>query len=305
MSNLVNLGSLCIDYVYSVSTIANPGETVASKNLSVFPGGKGLNQSVAAVKAGARVQHFGAVGVDGEELVQFMQAAGVSVDGVINTAGRSGHAVIQIDEAGQNSIVIAGGANREVSPGVISRALEAVESDGWLLLQNEVNDISFILDSADRLNCSVAMNLAPFDSSALEYNYHLVDLLIVNELEAQGLSGCASVDAAYEHLILAFPDTSLVLTVGKQGLYYYEAEQRMRGRLNAYAVDVVDETAAGDTFVGFLMAGLLTGASLEEILSHASAAGALATTKHGAAPSIPDLEEVYALQTRQPTLSAS
>jgi ribokinase len=79
----------------------------------------------------------------------------------------------------------------------------------------------------------------------------------------------------------------------------------MRGRLNAYAVDVVDETAAGDTFVGFLMAGLLTGAGLEEILSHASAAGALATTKHGAAPSIPDLEEVYALQTRQPTLSAS
>ena len=300
MSQLINIGSLCIDYVYSVIEIAKVGETVASQSVSVFPGGKGLNQSIAAAKAGIKVEHFGAVGVDGSELVEFMQAAGVGVSNIVPLPGRTGHAVIQINSQGENSIVIAGGTNREIPQQTISNAIASAKGGGWILMQNETNDVGEIIHLASAAGCKVALNLAPVDAHAQSYNYALVDLLIVNELEAMAVSGRPSLSEAFAHLITTYPDMNLVLTMGKEGLRYYQAEYRNSGELGAFEVGVVDETAAGDTFVGYLMAGLVAGQSLHNVLLEASAAGALATTRAGAAPAIPELNEVRELVAKQP-----
>ena len=300
MSQLINIGSLCIDYVYGVVDIAKVGETVASKSMSVFPGGKGLNQSIAAAKAGIKVEHFGAIGVDGSELVEFMQAAGVGVSNIASLPDRTGHAVIQINSRGENSIVIAGGTNREVPRPTISKAVASAKNGGWILMQNETNDVGEIIQLASASGCRVALNLAPVDAHAMNYNYALVDLLIVNELEAMAVSGCASVREAFAQLIATYPDMSLVLTMGKYGLRYYQAVEGISGELGAFDVSVVDETAAGDTFVGYLMAGLVRDGDLRDVLLEASAAGALATTRPGAAPSIPELNAVRGLMKVKP-----
>lgn len=301
MSQLINIGSLCIDYVYSVTEIAAVGETVASASMSVFPGGKGLNQSIAAAKAGIKVEHFGAVGVDGAELVEFMQAAGVGVNNIVSLPGRTGHAVIQINSQGENSIVIAGGANREIPQQSIGKAVASAQGAGWILMQNETNDVGEIIQLASASGCKVALNLAPVDVHAQSYNYALVDLLIVNQLEAMAVSGCQSLNEAFSRLIATYPDTNLVLTMGKGGLRYYQADGGISGELGAFEVSVVDETAAGDTFVGYLLAGLVRGGSLQNVLLQASAAGALATTRAGAAPAIPELDEVRELMKQQPS----
>ena len=299
MARLINIGSLCIDYVYTVSHIASVGETVASEQVAVFPGGKGLNQSIAAAKAGAEVDHFGAIGADGAELVEFMAAAGVGVDGIVNLPGHTGHAVIQIDHEGQNSIVIAGGTNREIPQKIIHGAITGAKKGDWVLLQNETNDVGNIIELGSRAGCKVAVNLAPADHNAQSYNYAHVHLLIVNELEAKAVSGCSSVSAAFDNLVATYPEMNLVLTMGGDGLRYYQVEGPLQGALGAYAVSVVDETAAGDTFVGYLMAGLVQGASMADVLIVASAAGALATTRPGAAPAIPESDEVHALMAEQ------
>ena len=299
MPQLINIGSLCIDYVYNVVEIAKVGETVASQSSFVFPGGKGLNQSIAAAKAGIKVEHFGAIGFDGTELIEFMSVAGVGVGNVDSLPGRTGHAVIQIDAQGQNSIVIAGGTNREIPQQTINNAIASAKG-GWILMQNETNDIGDIIQLASASGCKVALNLAPVDAHAQSYNYALVDLLIVNELEAVAVSGCESVREAFAYLITTYPEMNLVLTMGKDGLHYYQTDGYISGELGAFDVSAVDETAAGDTFVGYLMAGLVAGQSLHNVLLEASAAGALATTRAGAAPSIPDLSEVRKLMVKQP-----
>ena len=299
MPQLINIGSLCIDYVYSVVEIDKVGETVASQNVSVFPGGKGLNQSIAAAKAGISVEHFGAVGVDGAELVEFMNMAGVGVSNIATLPGRTGHAVIQIDAQGQNSIVIAGGTNREIPQQTIANAVASAQEGGWILMQNETNDVGDIIQLASSAQCKVALNLAPVDGHAQSYNYALVDLLIVNELEAMAVSGCKSAKESFAHLITTYPEMNLVLTMGKGGLRFYQTDGGVSGELGAFEVSVVDETAAGDTFVGYLMAGLVRGESLAGVLVEASAAGALATTRAGAAPAIPQLKEVHKLMREQ------
>ena len=301
MPKLINIGSLCIDYVYSVTEIAKVGETVASPTMSVFPGGKGLNQSIAAAKAGIKVEHFGAVGADGFELVEFLQAAGVGVSNIVSLPGRTGHAVIQINSQGENSIVIAGGTNREIPQQIISNAVASAKGGGWILMQNETNDVSEIIQLASAADCKVALNLAPADAHVQSYNYALVDLLIVNELEAMAVSECTSVGEAFARLIATYPDMNLVLTLGRNGLRYYQTEGGISGDLGAFEVNVVDETAAGDTFVGYLLAGLVRGDSLRNVLLEASAAGALATTRSGAAPAVPELEEVRGLIKAQPS----
>ena len=295
MPKLVNLGSLCIDNVYRVANIAGDGETVASASHAVFPGGKGLNQSIAAAKGGAQVVHVGAVGEDGAWLRETLSEAGVDASGVRTVEGASGHAVIQVNDAGENAIVIAGGANRRLQREHIEGALDQVAAGDWLLLQNEVNDLEEILASAHRRGCQVAFNVAPADGREANYDLAPVTLLIVNEAEAAALAGVAEPSAAAEVLRERHPHAELVLTLGAEGLLH--GGPNGISSLPAFPVQAVDETAAGDAFIGFLMAALLRGVAMPQALRLGSAAGALAATKAGAASSIPALAEVEALAT--------
>tara|TARA_B100001179_G_scaffold97610_1_gene69337 strand:- start:380 stop:1264 length:885 start_codon:yes stop_codon:yes gene_type:complete len=291
---LINLGSLCVDNVYSVDTIATVGETVASRNHAVFPGGKGLNQSLAASKAGAEVHHIGCVGEDGNWLKEILAEAGVNVGNVRRIETRSGHAVIQVDSAGQNSIVISGGANRSIQVLDRDAAFALIKPGDWLLLQNEINDIEDVLQEAGDRDVNVAFNVAPVDGREQNYCLDAVRLLIVNEVEAAALARESVPDAALDALCGRYPTAHIVLTLGRDGLLHGIGDHREK--LAAYRVEAVDETAAGDAFVGYLMAGLLSGEGYAKALILGSAAGALAVTQEGAASSIPKYSDVLAMQ---------
>jgi ribokinase len=291
---LINLGSLCIDDVYSVDTIATAGETVASQNHTVFPGGKGLNQSLAASKAGADVHHIGCIGEDGDWLKDVLADAGVDVANVRQVEPRSGHAVIQVDSTGQNSIVISGGANRSIQALDRDVAFALLQPGDWLLLQNEINDIEAVLKEASDRDVNIAFNVAPVDGREQNYCLNNVALLIVNEVEAAALAQEADPETAFEALCERYATAHIVLTLGRGGLLHGVAGRRER--LAAYSVKAVDETAAGDAFVGYLMAGLLSGADYSTALQFGSAAGALAVTQKGAASSIPEYADVLAMR---------
>jgi ribokinase len=293
MFDLVNFGSLCIDNVYGVPSIARAGETVTATAQSRFAGGKGLNQSLAAARAGCRVAHVGCIGDDGGLLVDTLWAAGVDIGGIRRVEGvPSGHAVIQVDSAGSNAIVIVGGANRCTTAADLEGALARVAPGGWLLLQNEINDIERALVSARARHVRVAMNLAPADGREGGYDLGSMHLLVVNALEAQALTGESDHERAIDAIASRHPSLELVLTRGHEGLVWARGAQRLR--LGAFRVTAVDETAAGDAFTGHLLTAWIRGASRQDALVHASAAGALAVTRAGAAPSIPTAAEVEA-----------
>lgn len=297
MPKLVNLGSLCIDNVYRVASIAAPGETVASASHEIHPGGKGLNQSIAAARGGARVVHVGCVGADGVWLRDQLEGERVDTDDIRVVDQPSGHAVIQVDDAGRNAIVIAGGANRVLGAEDVNAALARLQAGDWLLLQNEINDLPRVLAQARQSHAQVAFNVAPADGREASYDLSAVKLLIVNEIEAAALAEVADAHEAVRALRVRCPAADVVLTLGADGLVYAEAASDDLTTLPALPVDAVDETAAGDAFIGFLMAGLLAGQPLADALRLASAAGALAVTQPGAASSIPTLAQVKELLT--------
>ena len=293
MPKLVNLGSLCVDNVYSVPNITAAGETVASLEYAVYAGGKGLNQSLAAARAGARVVHVGCVGPDGRWLKQQLSDAGVDVTALRGADCPSGHAVIQVNPAGENAIVISGGANRTLEDTDVDAAFSRCGPGDWLLLQNEINKMEAIFEMASNRRQKLALNLAPVDERIGNYDLGPVDLLIVNEVEAQALSGKSAADDAFEALCARYPSCDVVITLGRDGLRYGRGAER--AALGAFEVEAVDETGAGDAFVGYLMAALLEGRRMRDALIAGSAAGALAATRAGAASSIPDREAVSAM----------
>ncbi|MDP6374646.1 MAG: ribokinase [Pseudomonadales bacterium] len=282
---LVNLGSLCIDHVYSVPSLARAGETIASQRYEVHPGGKGLNQSLAAARAGASVLHVGCVGGDGEMLTGVLSAAGVDCSAVRVIDGASGHAMIQVDPEGRNAIVIHGGANRALEANDVAAALECCEAGDWLLLQNEINDVEGVLQLAAERGVRTAFNVAPVDERVHGYDLGKVDLLIVNEIEAAALAGMTDPGECMSVLARRMPGALVVLTLGEQGLLHSSGGNIRE--MPAFEVRAVDETATGDAFIGYFMAGLIGGDGLDSALRRGSAGGALAATRPGAASSIP------------------
>ncbi|MCR9261369.1 MAG: ribokinase [Pseudomonadaceae bacterium] len=300
MAKLVNVGSLCIDLVYPVPSIVKAGETLASGTRQVFPGGKGLNQSIAAARAGAEVKHFGAVGDDGDMLLEQLQQDGVDTAGVQRLTGPSGQAIIQVDAEGQNAIVISGGSNRALSEDLIEQAVAELDAGDWLLLQNEVNDVGQIMARAAETGADIAFNVAPPDERIFDYPIELLKLLVVNEPEAMALARQDTPKAAFSSLVERYPKTHVVLTRGKDGLLLHDADTGEQHELGTFKVTAVDETAAGDAFVGYLLAALVAGKPLLDAMPMASAAGALAVTGAGAAPSIPTAAAVATLLKEQP-----
>ena len=293
MPKLVNLGSLGVDHVYGVDHIVSSGETLASNSHEIFPGGKGSNQSIAAAKAGAEVVHVGCVGQDGDLVVNALKTANVISDNVRVGSTSTQHAIIQVDKQGQNAIVIDGGANLTISQQDRDLAFSCIEPGDWLLLQNEINDLEAVLEEAGRRDISVAFNIAPADGREKNYDLSKVALLIVNEVEAESVSGEREPATAFDVLVDRFPNMIVLLTLGKDG-GIYGGNGHPKQTYEAFSVEAVDETAAGDTFIGYFMAEWLDSGDLSKALSNASAAAAIAVTKMGAASSIPSRDEVAA-----------
>lgn len=292
---VLNIGSLNLDYTFRVDAFIRPGETKLARSLSVQCGGKGLNQSVALARAGFEVLHGGLLGCDGGMLADCLTAHGVSTELLIPSDQRSGNAMIQVDDAGENCILLYGGTNQLLTEEVVDEILRRAGAVDLLVLQNEVSATPYIIRQARRRGIPIAFNAAPMTPDVLSYPLEELDYLIVNEVEGAQLSGCAAEesDRILDTLAQRFPRTTLLLTLGAAG-----SKCRRNGEtvfVPARRTPVVDTTAAGDTFIGFFLHSLLSGGSVERSMETATAASALCIGQRGAADAIPTAEQVAAL----------
>ena len=287
---IVNFGSCNIDYVYQLDHIVRVGETEHSSRRDVFPGGKGLNQSIAVAKAGRTVYHAGCIGPDGKLLLDTMTDCGVDVSFVQKVEEPSGHAVIQVSAKGENSIVIHAGANGMFTKEYIDEVLSHFEKGDILILQNEINNTEYIVKRAFEKGMQTVINPSPIDKNIENIDFNMISYAVLNEIEGEYLSGCkepAKIVSALRH---KYPSLKVVLTLGDKGCMYHDGDQLYFH--SAYEVPVVDTTAAGDTFMGYFIASIAGGMEPDTVLKRACIASALAVAKEGAAPSIPYLEEV-------------
>ena len=217
MKKILNFGSLNMDFVYAVAHTVRGGETEASLGLQVFPGGKGLNQSIAAARAGLSVFHAGLVGEDGGLLLDTLKADGVDTRFVGTVAGRSGHTIIQVDENAQNAILLFGGANRAVTPAYADEVLAHFSAGDIVLLQNEISAVPHILRRAAEAGLSVWFNPSPMDDGALACDLSLVSVFLLNEIEGEQLTGTAEPGAILDRMAEKYPQAAVVLTLGAAG----------------------------------------------------------------------------------------
>lgn len=295
---VLNFGSLNIDYFYKVGHFVQKGETQASDMLNIYGGGKGLNQSVALSRAGAEVYHAGVIGTDGAFLKEILEEAGVNTTFTQELQNvRTGHAIIQNDSAGDNCIILYGGANQEVTRGLVDDVIKEFGSGDWLVLQNEINEIPYIVDKAHEKGMKIVLNPSPVNNKIFEINLSYIDYFILNEGEGQALAGVQEDGSTLiNKLGEKFPDAEIVLTLGERGSVYSGKEGVVWQ--DAYKADVIDTTAAGDTFTGYFMAGRMEGMSVKDALNMASKASALAVTRKGAAMSIPMKDEVIGFKAK-------
>ena len=291
---ILNFGSLNIDYVYSVEHFVRAGETISSSALNLFCGGKGLNQSVAFAKAGAETYHAGSIGKEGKMLTDMLESAGVNTKFVnVRDDVSCGHAIIQVDAKGQNCILLFGGANHTISNEMVDSVLADFGEGDMMMLQNEINNLPYIIKQAKAKGITIALNPSPFDDKIKALDMNLIDWLILNETEGQEITGKSEPDDIINALNTTYPEMKIVLTLGKHGARYaYKGEFAEHG---IYDTPVVDTTAAGDTFTGYFFSEIMSGSSPAYALKLASAASGVSVSRKGAAPSIPTKAEALAL----------
>ena len=295
---VLNFGSLNIDYVYSVDHFVRAGETISSNGLQLFCGGKGLNQSVAFARSGAETYHAGAVGKDGGMLLDMLKGAGANTDFVrVREDAASGHAIIQVSKSGENCILVHGGATQTMDDAFVDEVLASFGAGDLLMLQIEINDLDYIIRAAKARGMFTVLNPSPFDEKILALDLSLLDAIIVNETEGEGLSGKTEPEEILAELLARYPDMKIVLTLGKQGARY--ADAKTRAACDIIKTNVKDTTAAGDTFTGYFFSALMRGEAPADALKIATAASAITVSRMGAAPSIPTMDEVKALLAAQ------
>ncbi|MDY3917607.1 MAG: ribokinase [Candidatus Limivivens sp.] len=287
---VLNFGSLNLDFVYAVDHMVGPGETLASSGMQVFCGGKGLNQSVAMAKAGVPVFHAGQIGEDGQPLLDVCLENGVDTSYIRKTEGKGGHTIIQVDKNAQNCILLYGGANRQISREFVDEVLGDFGEGDLLVLQNEINRMDYIIDQAYEKGMRIVLNPSPFDSALDSCDMSKISIFMLNEIEGEQMTGETEAEKILEALIRKYPEAQVVLTLGQDGVIYRSGNTILRQGI--FPVKAVDTTAAGDTFTGYFVAGLLDGMAMPQILERCAKASAIAVSRNGAIASIPTPEEV-------------
>ena len=287
---IYNFGSLNVDRVYGVEDFVRAGETILAKSLSFFPGGKGLNQTIALARAGANVYHVGCIGRDGGILKETLVDNHVPLTYVKELDADGGHTALQVSESGQNAIIVYSGTNHMLTEEFIDEVMQTIEPGDYVLMQNEINLVPYIIRRAKEAGAVVALNPSPITKELTTYPLELVDLFIVNEIEGEALTG----EKEPEKILCVFrekyPHAKIVLTLGSEGSCYQDEETFATQEI--YKNTVVDTTGAGDTYCGYLLTCLMEGVPVKEALNMATAASSIAVSKQGAAPSIPKREEV-------------
>jgi ribokinase len=307
--SIVVIGSLNMDFVVAVERLPRPGETILGRDFRAIPGGKGANQAYAAAKLtgnGMRVRMLGRVGADwyGSALKENLACVGVDVSAVLETAGEAtGVACIQVDDAGENSITVAPGANSALSTADLDSQKWALAGARCVLLQLEVplETVATGLREARRAGATCILDPAPARVLPKEI-LELVDIATPNESEALILAGVpqsrldAAGASALGHRIREQGVRSVVVKLGGQGCVYCGPDRTFA--VAGFPVEAVDSTAAGDTFNAALAVALSEGADIEQALRFANAAAAISVTRSGAQTSAPARAEVESLLSR-------
>ena len=281
------LGSINADYIYTVPHLPAPGETLPATGMTRMLGGKGANQSVAAARAGAQVRHVGAVGPDGDWVLDALAGYGVDVGACVRLPDRpTGHALVFVEPGGENSIVLFPSANRALSPALPRTWAFLLSPGDTVMLQNETDLGAEVAAQARAAGARVVYSAAPFDAEATRAMLPHIDLLILNAVEAAQLAEALGIPA--EDL----PVPELLVTLGADGARYRDT--RDIWEVAAPPVTPVDTTGAGDTFAGWFCAARDRGLAVEDALAEAAQAAALQVTRPGTAQAIPGLEEVRA-----------
>jgi len=283
---ILNLGSINADMVYAMPHLPAPGETLAAGGLQKFLGGKGANMSVAATRAGSEVKHIGAVGADGIWAVERLADYGVDVEHVARLDTPTGHAIIAVDQDGENLIVLYPGANRELTMAQLDRAFAQAVPGDILVLQNETNLQAEAAERGKAKGLRVCYAAAPFDAAAVQAVLPHLDFLILNEVEAEQLrqaTGKTPADLGVRDVII---------TLGAKGARHIDGASGAVLDVPALPVTAVDTTGAGDTFTGYVLSALDRGLSMADAMAEAARAGALMVTRRGTADVIPTRQEV-------------
>ncbi|MGD1875092.1 MAG: ribokinase [Mastigocoleus sp.] len=299
---IIVFGSINKDLVARASHLPRAGETLLGRDFFTASGGKGANQAVAAARLGISTYMVGRVGEDsfGKELVKDLQASGVKTDSIIydeNTS--SGVAIITVDDAGENHIVVIPGANERVNGEDIHRLSELLTTAKTLLLQLEIpiETVISAADAAHKAGVKVILDPAPAHSTLPDELYQLVNIITPNEIEASQLVGFhvdeESVEKAANLLLeklnrhnsTSEDMKAVIIKLGAKGVFCTTSQESFFTK--AFKVDTVDTTAAGDAFNGAFAAALSEGLSLQEAVKWGAAAGAIASTLPGAQPSLP------------------
>lgn len=289
---VLNFGSLNYDYVYEMEHFVEPKETISSIGYSRNFGGKGLNQSIALAKAGMDTYHAGRVGSDGQDFIDYLNKYGVKTTYLLKDENEAtGHAIIQVCK-GQNCIILHGGANQKVDEKQVDEVLSHFEKGDVLLLQNEISCIGYIMCKAHEKGMKIAINTAPMDAKIFTYPLDLVDIFVVNEVEAAGLVKSDSDDpqTIIDLIIKKYPNKEVVMTVGEKGAYFIKDGTAIHEP--ALRVNAIDTTAAGDTFTGFFLAVYLNTGDAKKALQIATKASSITVQGKGAAQSIPTMADL-------------
>ena len=283
---ILNFGSINIDHVYRVPHLVVPGETLAGKDLHHFPGGKGANQSVALAKAGLEVWHAGKIGGDGLWLKEILQGCGIKTDFIRSYDGPTGHTVIQLTPEGENGILLYGGGNRAITEDDADQTLAHFGRGDYLVVQNEISSMAYILKAARERGMEICLNPAPFEKEIFNWPLDSLGLLVVNEVEGQALAGrTGAFKDLLDTLCRTYPETDILLTAGKAGAFF--GRGAVREFVPAGNGDVIDTTAAGDTFFGYFLSSRIKGLPVSQSLERAAAAAALTISRKGAMDAIP------------------
>lgn len=279
------LGSINVDHVYRLPALPRPGETLAAQGYARGLGGKGANQSIAAHRAGARVVHIGSIGQGDNAVAQDLADHGLSLDAIARVAAPTGHAVIAVDDAGENQIIIFAGANIAQSPGLIADTLATARCGDCLLLQNETSHQVEAARIARSRGLKVFYSAAPFALQPLQAVLPHVTHLLVNAGEAAALVSAAGT------ALSDLPVEAVIVTRGAEGAQWIARDAEALF-VPAFAVNPVDTTGAGDCFAGSLAAALDLGADKRAAMTYAAAAAAIQVTRPGAAAAMPSRAEV-------------
>lgn len=287
---IYNLGSLNIDYVYAMNDFVRPGETVSSLKLDINAGGKGLNQSVALAKAGVNVIHGGIIGKDGVFLKDLLKEYGADVSRIKTSDTKTGHAIIQVNKDGQNCIILYNGANHTVTPEYAENFLFDANKGDILLLQNEISCIKDIFLIAHKKGMKIAFNPSPFNKEILNLPLQYVNWWFLNEIEGEEITGESDCNRIADQLINRFPESNIILTLGKNGCIFKNKSITFKQPI--IETNVVDTTAAGDTFTGYFLSQIINGKDAKTAILTATKASSVTVSRKGAAGSIPMIYEI-------------